>query len=284
MQVPSVPSSSPSQSSPSGPAPSLARLPPRRLLPHTITVSGSGKVTIVPDVARITLGVTINKPTVKAVREAGAKAMTDVIAAIKGLGVADADIKTTDISLYPQYGNGSPQKIVGYQINEQVLVTVRDLDKAGDVVDAATAQGANAVNGISFESGDPVKAQDDARAAAVAAAKVSAQAMAKAAMSHSAASCRSRTPPELADLVRPGCRRDEGPRDPGPARDQDLTATVTVVFAIDWAGRRSGLGAPAVDFGLMSRGRIDPCSSCSPHASRGTRHMISNSLPSGSEP
>ena len=73
---------------------------------HTITVSGSGKVTIVPDVARITLGVTINKPTVKAVREAGAKAMTDVIAAIKGLGVADADIKTTDISLYPQYGNG----------------------------------------------------------------------------------------------------------------------------------------------------------------------------------
>ena len=47
---------------------------------HTITVSGSGKVTIVPDVARITLGVTISKPTVKAVRDAGAKAMTDVIA------------------------------------------------------------------------------------------------------------------------------------------------------------------------------------------------------------
>ena len=57
---------------------------------------------------------------------------------------------------------------------------MRDLDKAGDVVDAATAKGANDVNGISFESGDPVKAQDDARAAAVAAARTSAQAMAAA--------------------------------------------------------------------------------------------------------
>ena len=66
---------------------------------HTITVSGSGKVTIVPDVARITLGVTISKPTVKAVRDAGAKAMNDVIAAIKALGVADADIQTTNLSL-----------------------------------------------------------------------------------------------------------------------------------------------------------------------------------------
>ena len=74
---------------------------------HTITVSGSGKVTIVPDVARITLGVTVTKPTVKAVRDAGAQAMTDIIAAIKALGVADADIQTTNLSLYPQYGNGS---------------------------------------------------------------------------------------------------------------------------------------------------------------------------------
>ena len=135
-------------------------------------------MTIVPDVARINLGVTINKSTVKAVREAGASAMTDIIAAVKALGVAEADIQTTNLSLNPQYGSGSAPKIVGYQISEQIIVTVRDLDKAGDVVDAAAAKGANTVNGISFESGDPVKAQNDARAAAVAAARTSAQAMA----------------------------------------------------------------------------------------------------------
>ena len=164
---------------------------------------------------------TINKPTVKAVRDAGAKAMTDVIAAIKGLGVADADIQTTNLSLYPQYGNGSVQKIVGYQISEQVLVTVRDLDKAGDVVDVATAKGANAVNGISFESGDPVKAQDDARAAAVAAAKTSAQAMAAAGNVSlgGVVSITDASPTSPIWYADPARRCDERPRDTGPARD-----------------------------------------------------------------
>jgi len=171
---------------------------------------------------------------VKAVREAGAKAMTDVIAALKGLGVADADIKTTDISLYPQYGNGSPQKIVGYQMNEQVLVTVRDLDKAGDVVDAATAQGANAVNGISFESGDPVKAQDDARAAAVAAAKVSAQAMAKAGdVSLGGVVSITDASPTSPIWYAPAAGAMKDLATPVQPGTQDLTATVTVVFAID---------------------------------------------------
>ena len=71
---------------------------------HTITVSATGKITVVPDVARLNLGVTATKSTVKAAREAGAKAMTDIIAALKALGIADADIQTTNLSLYPQYG------------------------------------------------------------------------------------------------------------------------------------------------------------------------------------
>jgi len=65
-------------------------------------------------------------------REAAAIAMNDIIAAVKALGVAEADIQTTNISLNPQYGSGSAPKIVGYQISEQIVVTVRDLDKAGD--------------------------------------------------------------------------------------------------------------------------------------------------------
>ena len=147
---------------------------------HTITVSASGKVTVVPDVARVTLGVTITKPTVKAARENAAVSMTKIIAAVKALGVADADIQTVGLSLYPQYANGSPSRIVGYQISEQLQITIRDLDKTGDVVDAATAKGATDVNGISFELADPAKALNDARANAVTAAQASAQAMATA--------------------------------------------------------------------------------------------------------
>jgi uncharacterized protein YggE len=201
---------------------------------HTITVSGSGKVTIVPDVARINLGVTVTKSSVKAVREAGAQAMNDIIAAVKALGVAEADVQTTNLSLYPQYGTGASPRIVGYQISEQILVTVRDLDKAGDVVDAATAKGANNVNGISFESGDPVKAQNDARAAAVAAARTSAQAMAAAGNVSlgGVVSITDASPVSPIWYATPnaGALKDMStPVEPGT---QDLTATVTVVFSI----------------------------------------------------
>jgi uncharacterized protein YggE len=147
---------------------------------HTITVAGSGKVTVVPDVARVSLGVTITTPTVKAARAAAANAMTNIIAAVKAQGVADADIQTVGLNLYPQYANGSSTRIAGYTLSEQVQITIRDLDKTGDIVDVATAKGATNLNGISFELADPAKAMNDARAAAVAAAQVSAQAMAAA--------------------------------------------------------------------------------------------------------
>ena len=204
---------------------------------HTITVSGSGKITVVPDVARISLGVTVTKPTVKAARQAGAQAMTDIIAAVKALGVAEADIQTTNVSLNPQYGSGSAPKVVGYQISEQIEVTVRDLDKAGDVVDAATATGATNVNGISFELADPVKATE--RCASRRGRRRPGQRAGDGERRQRVARrCRldHRRDPVLADLLR--LRRAEGRRDPGP-RDtrsspgtQDLSATVTVVFAI----------------------------------------------------
>lgn len=200
---------------------------------RTITVSASGKVTVVPDVARVQLGVTITKPTVKAVREAGATSMTKIIAALKALGIADADMQTTNLSLSPQYGTGSRPKIVGYQISEQIQVTVRDLDKAGDVIDAATAKGATDVNGISFELADPVKAQNDARAAAVEAARVSAEAMASAGKV-SLGAVVSITDAALPSPIydRYGAMRDAALATPIQPGTQDLSATVTVVFAI----------------------------------------------------
>ena len=170
--------------------------------------------------ARVYLGVTLTKPTVKEARDAAARAMTDVIAAIKGLGIADADIQTTGLSLSARYAESSSTKIVGYIISEQVQVTVRDLDKAGDVVDTATAKGATDVNGISFELADPAKAQDDARAAAVTAARTSGLAMASAAHVTLGAVV------SISDALRarhrsttaPPRRRPDGRRqDPGPA-------------------------------------------------------------------
>lgn len=202
---------------------------------HTLTVQGSGKVTVVPDVARVYLGVTLTKPTVKEARDAAAKAMTNVIAAIKGLGVADADLQTTGLSLSARYANGSSTKIVGYVISEQVQVTVRDLDKAGDVVDVATAKGATDVNGISFELADPAKAMDDARAAAIAAARTSGLAMASAAHVTLGAvvSISDGSAPTPIYYGVAGAAPAADLRTPVQPGTQDVSAMVTVVFELD---------------------------------------------------
>jgi uncharacterized protein YggE len=203
---------------------------------HTITVAGTGTITVVPDIAHVGVGVTITKPTVKAAREAAAKSMTAIIAAVRALGVDEKDIKTTGLNLYPQYNNGTPPKVVGYTISEQVQVTVRDLDKTGDVVDAAMAKGATDTSGIWFDVADPAKAMNEARSSAVEAARASAQAMAAAAgvnlgsvvsISESQASF----PYPYAE--RAAGAADVGTPTPVKPGTQDVQAMVTVVFEID---------------------------------------------------
>ena len=149
---------------------------------HTIAVTGSGKVTVVPDLATINLGVLIEKNTAKAARQAAAESMTQVVAAIKALGIDEKDIATTTISLQPVYNyntNGGNQTIRGYQLQNAVTVTVRDLEKLGDVLDNSVVSGATQVNGITFDVADRTAAEAKAREAAVADAKAKADTLAK---------------------------------------------------------------------------------------------------------
>jgi uncharacterized protein YggE len=147
---------------------------------HTIAVTGMGKVTVVPNEATITLGVSIERPTAKAARNAAATAMTSVVDAIRKLGIDDKDIATSSISLNPVYNypaNAAP-KVRGYQLQNVVTVTVRDLDKLGDVLDDSVVAGATTVNGITFDVADRTAAEKQAREAAVADAKAKAQTLA----------------------------------------------------------------------------------------------------------
>jgi uncharacterized protein YggE len=201
---------------------------------HTITATGTAAVTRVPDVARVSVGVGVTKSTVKAARDSAGKSMTAIIAAIKALGIDEKDIKTSSIDLSPQYNN-SGTKIVGYRMSEQLQVTVRDLDKAGDVIDTATAKGATELNGISFEVGDPSSAMDEARAAAIAQARTSAQKMAAAAgvsvgavVSISESSVSAPGPYYYGAAL-----RDAAAMTPIERGTQDVQATVTVIFEID---------------------------------------------------
>ena len=136
---------------------------------HTISVAGTGKVTVIPDMATVGLGVLIEKPTAAEARDAAATAMTAVVAAIRKLSIADKDIATSIVSLnvvydYPTNGG---QKIRGYQLQNVVTVTVRNLDNLTPLIDDTVAAGATTINGISFDVADRASAESAAREKAV---------------------------------------------------------------------------------------------------------------------
>jgi uncharacterized protein len=160
------------------PQPSQAISPAR-----TISVTGSGKSYIVPDMATISVGVrTENKDAAKAVDENNTQTQ-EVIAALTGLGVAEKDIQTTNFSIYPQQQYDDKGQLTGtiYVVENTVQVTVRDLKKLGDLLGAAVNAGANSIYGIQFDVENKEEALSEARQNAVDNAAVQAQDLAQAA-------------------------------------------------------------------------------------------------------
>jgi uncharacterized protein YggE len=149
---------------------------------HSITVSGIGHVLVKPDVADISLGIHVERGKAKDSEIAAAEAMTRIIDALKAAGVAEADIQTASLSLQPTYDYSSnKQSITGYATDNLVTITVRDLGKVGDTVDAAVDAGATQVNGITFRVDDQAAVEAQARQAAMKDAKGKADALALAA-------------------------------------------------------------------------------------------------------
>lgn len=146
---------------------------------RTINVSGTGRVKAEPDVADIQIGVSKQGEDAQAAAEQTAEAMDAVVKSLIDSGIAEADIQTTNLNLNPVYNyNTDPAKIVGWQANNTVRVTVRDITAVGDVIDAATVAGANQISGISFRVDDPSAAEALARSAAVADARAKADQLA----------------------------------------------------------------------------------------------------------
>jgi uncharacterized protein len=149
-----------------------------------IIVSGEGDVRAAPDFARITVGATTQAATAKAATDANSHTMIAVEAALRDAGIAPNDIQTANFSVQPVYAStqsSSPPKISGFAVTNQVAVTVRQIDKVGDVLDRAIAAGANDVGGVQFLHADLSKTLDAARTAALADAKRKAALYARAA-------------------------------------------------------------------------------------------------------
>ena len=147
-----------------------------------ITVQGHGEVNVQPDIAQITLTVTTQSARqAEAVRQNAAQT-TATLAALRGAGIANKDIQTRSYTVQPQYDDKpSPPVLTGYQVQNSVQATVRDLAKVGLVIDKATAGGASQVDGVSFDLSDQSAAQAKALTLAVESAHRKAEIMAAAA-------------------------------------------------------------------------------------------------------
>lgn len=152
--------------------------------PRSVTVTGAGAATLSPDIAYIYIGVhTDALAAAEAVSQNSAKTEM-LVKAIQQAGVAAADIRTTNFSIYssPQYGpDGQPTGQTTYAVDNTVYVTVRDLAGLGKLLDQAVQAGANNINNIQFDVADKTQAMSEARKSAVAAAKKQAEELAAAA-------------------------------------------------------------------------------------------------------
>lgn len=135
----------------------------------TLNLAAYGEVKVAPDMAVITLGVTTEAPTAQAAMQGNANQMSRVIASLKRSGLEDREIQTAQLSLQPQYHyvQNEPPRLTGYQASNQVIITVRELNRLGQIVDATVASGANQVHGISFGLDDATEAENAAREKAV---------------------------------------------------------------------------------------------------------------------
>lgn len=138
-----------------------------------LDVSARGEVTRVPDVALINAGVVTQGADAAAAMRENATRMARMIAALRKAGIAERDLTTASISLSPQYryAENQPPTITGYQASNQLNVRFRDIAKAGGVLDTLVREGANQINGPSMMLDNPQAALDEARFAAIKAAR-----------------------------------------------------------------------------------------------------------------
>lgn len=159
----------------------------------TITVTGEGEVTAVPDIATVSMTIREKGKTVPEAQKLAEAKVKAAVAALASFGVTDKDTKTLSYTVYPTYENvtvsygavstmypqPTNQKISGYEVAETIEVKVRKIDQAGEILGALGGANITEISGPSFTVEDMDKVQADAKEKAIANAKEKAKATAK---------------------------------------------------------------------------------------------------------
>ena len=151
--------------------------------PRTISVTGYAQVLLSPDIAYISIGVHSEAQSATEAVASNNSLTQKVIDAIKNQGVDTKDIQTTNFSVYQQekYDKNGNSLGTFFMTDNTVYVTMRDITKIGDILDASIAAGANSIYGISFDVQDKEAALASGRDQAMADAQSQAEQLAKAA-------------------------------------------------------------------------------------------------------
>ena len=201
-----------------------------------ITVTGTGNVSGVPNQLSLSMGVQTTAGSVATALRQANQAVRAVTSALGRTGVSASDIQTSGLSIYPNY-SGSSGVPSGYQVSEQLTVTLRRLSTAGSQISAAARAGGNAtvIDGVSLNLSDTGTLLATARARAVADAKAKAAAYARAlGRPLGAVVSMSEAPPAqpfqpLPYAVPSAARAPSVPVHPGT---QQVSVSVTVIFAL----------------------------------------------------
>ncbi len=204
----------------------------------TLYVSATGQVSQAPDQASVSAGVVTQAPDAASAMRQNAAQMSAAFKALKEAGIKQRDIQTSQMSLRPQYDreNRKAPRITGYEVRNTVTARTEKLEKVGAMLDALVSAGINNINGVTFSIRDSKSAKDKARLEAISAARIKAQAMAKAAgvSLGKVLEIRENTGgfrPE-ANLLQVRAFSDASPT-PIAAGEQTLSVTVNISYALD---------------------------------------------------
>ena len=198
---------------------------------RVITVTGTGTASAVPNEATFSFGVQTDGATARDAQAANAERMSRVIAALRDLGIANADLQTTDVSVSPEWS--SDGSVRGYTAHNSLQVKVHRVARAGHVVDAAVGAGATESSGPTFSRADHALLYRAALRNAVTQARSKAEALAAEAGVQLGAVVRVEEQSPQPQLVygdyAAALQRTPTPVEPGTQKTQ---ATVTVTFSL----------------------------------------------------
>ncbi len=143
--------------------------------PRFIEVRGEGRARAAPDTAEVRVAVLAGAREARAALAEASEQMRTLLDRLRAAGLTGRDLRTTRADVTPEYErrdrsspDTGPLRIVGYRVVQELRVTVRDLDRLGEILDLLTAAGGDRVQGLRFELEDPAPALDAARRRAVA--------------------------------------------------------------------------------------------------------------------